>query len=759
MFTKVGIKFHGRDLILEAGKVAKQASGSVVVRYGDTVILVTVTADKGQRRVGDFVPLTVSYQEKYYATGKIPGGFFKREGRPTDAETLNSRLIDRPIRPLFPRQWPFETQIMPTILSADNESHPGVISLIGASAALEISPIPFEGPVAAVQVGRIGGQWLINPSYAQLDECDVELVVAGNRDGIAMVEGGAAIVSEADLLEGIFYGYESLIPLLDLQDQLRQAVGLPKLEFESIVCPDDLAKKIETMLRADMVEACKLPGKLERHERIRDLREGALKKLKEEEAELGEKDLFFYQMEEKIEKSIIRGMIATGVRADGRSLDQVRPIAVEAGVLPRTHGSALFTRGETQAIVVATLGTRKDERRMERLEEDYFKTFYLHYNFPPYCVAEVSNRLQPGRREIGHGHLAERALARVLPDHDDFPYTLRVVSEITESNGSSSMATVCGGSLALMDAGIPIKGQVAGVAMGLVKEGEGKFHVITDIVGDEDHSGDMDFKVAGTADGVTAVQMDIKCSGLDREIMGKALAQAREARLHILGKMNEVIDRPRADLSPFAPRIVHIQIPVDKIRDIIGPGGKMIRSIVEQTGAEIDVEDDGTVTVASANMAANDKAIQIIRDLTAEAEIGMVYTGTVRKVTDFGAFVEIIPGTDGLVHISQLENYRVERVTDILHEGDKVVVKCIGIDDNGKISLSRKEVLDQQPEGARKPPPPRESRANDDGPPPRDSRPHDGPQAPRESRPFSGDRPRPGGGERDRGPKRGRDRR
>ena len=446
MFTRVGIKFHGRDLILESGKIAKQASAAVVVRYGDTVSLVTVVAEKRMRQ-GDFMPLTVSYQEKYYATGKIPGGFFKREGRPTDFETLNSRIIDRPIRPLFPKGWRFETQIMPTVMSSDMGCHPGVLSLIGASAALEISPIPFDGPVGAVQVGRIGGQWLINPTYTQLEECDVELIVAGNRQGITMVEGGAAIVPEAEILEGIFFGYESLLPILDLQDELRQAVGLPKMEVEYVGCSEELAAKIEAMTRPDLDEAWKLPGKLDRHNRIWEIQQAALAQLKAEGIDLGYEDMFFYQAMDKVEKSIVRAMIIAGNgRCDGRTLDQVRPISVEVGFLPRVHGSALFTRGETQAVATATLGTRKDERRIERIEEDYFKTFYLHYNFPPYSVAETSNRLQPGRREIGHGFLAERALSRVLPAHDDFPYTVRVVSDITESNGSSSMATVCGGS-------------------------------------------------------------------------------------------------------------------------------------------------------------------------------------------------------------------------------------------------------------------------------------------------------------------------
>ncbi len=730
MYKKISLHYHGRELSLEAGKVAKQASGAVVLRYGDTVALVTAVAERTPRPLRDFAPITVNYQEKFYAAGKIPGGFFKRENRPTDFETLNCRLIDRPIRPLFPKQWVYETQIIPTVLSADYQSNPGVMCILGASAALEISHIPFEGPVAGVQVGRINNQWIINPSYEELDECDVEMVVAGNRDGVAMVEGGANMVPEDEILEGIFYAYEEIKPLLDMQDELRQAVGLPKMEHELIEPPKELADKIEKMLLKDLQEAWTLPGKLDRYDRQAELIKAAKAKLVEEETDFGPDEYYFNSLIEKLEKKVVRDQIVvSGKRADGRKLDEIRQIDIETAVLPRTHGSALFTRGETQGIVTTTLGTRKDERKIERLEEDYYKTFFLHYNFPPYSVAETSMRLGPGRRDIGHGYLAERALARVLPEHEDFPYTIRIVSEITESNGSSSMATVCGGSLSLMDAGVPVKGQVAGVAMGLIKEEEGKFHVLTDIMGHEDHVGDMDFKVAGTADGVTAVQMDIKISGLDKEIMQKALGQAREARLFILDKMNAIISAPKEEMSPYAPRIVSLKIPVDKIKDLIGPGGKVIRGIQEETGAQIDVEDDGTVRVASADAEVNAKVVAIINDLMAEPEIGEVYRGRVTKVVDFGAFVEILPGMEGLLHISEIEDHRIDQVTDVLREGDEVVVKCIRIDQGGKVALSRREVLDLQPEGAR-------AKRDDDD---------DDPEAPAESRPYTGNRPSPRG--------------
>ncbi len=697
MYAKVTTNFGGRELVLEAGKFARQASGSVLVSYGDNKVLVTAVATSEQRKGIDFVPLTVNYQEKFYASGKIPGGFFKREGRPTDAETLNCRLIDRPLRPLFHKGWDFETQIIPTVLSADQEAHTGALALIGASAALELSDIPFKGPVAAASVGRINGEFIINPSRAQFEQSDIDLVVAANKEGIVMVEGGARMVPEEDLIEAVFFAHEQLKPVLEMQERFREQVGVPKREFQPPEVDEDLRQRITSRALPGLEDALNREVKVARQNGIRDVWLEIKAEMEADEAlaeRVAEAKIIF----DGLERELVRQRIVeNGRRIDKRGYDEVRPVTCEVAVLPRCHGSAVFTRGETQAIVVSTLGTREDEKLIEHLDEEYFKTFYLHYNFPPFSVGETSPRLGPGRREIGHGALAERALARVLPSHDDFPYTIRVVSDILESNGSSSMATVCGGSLSLMDAGVPLQAQVAGIAMGLIKEAEGKFHILSDIIGDEDHCGDMDLKVAGTEKGVTALQMDIKISGVTKDIMKKALAQARQGRLHILGEMNKVIDTPRPDLSPYAPRVVTMKISVDKIKDVIGPGGKVIKSIVERTGAKIDVEDDGTIRIASINGAANDEVIKIIRELTQEAEVGAIYTGKVRKVTDFGAFVEIFPGTDGLVHISQLENHRVRRVTDVLREGDEVTVKCIGVDQDGKVSLSRKALLDKKP--------------------------------------------------------------
>jgi polyribonucleotide nucleotidyltransferase len=697
MYRKVSISFAGRELALEVGKVARQAHGSVLVSYGDNKVLVTAVASSEQREGVDFIPLTVNYQDKFYASGKIPGGFFKREGRPTEAETLNCRLIDRPLRPLFPKGWNFETQIMPTVLSADQEANTGVLALIGASAALELSDIPFLGPIAAVAVGRVDGQFIINPSRSQLEQSDIDLVVAGNSEGVIMVEGGARMALEEDILDAVFFAHEQIQPVLELQNKLREQMGVPKREFQPAEIDEDLKQKITSRAQPVMEEALNCQEKLERHRRINDLWSELKAEFEADEALAGRTDEARVILSEMERELVRQRLIEAGERIDHRRFDEVRPVTCEVGLLPRCHGSALFTRGETQAIVVTTLGTREDEKLIEHLDEEYFKTFYLHYNFPPFSVGETSFRLAPGRREIGHGALAERALARVLPSHDDFPYTIRVVSDILESNGSSSMATVCGASLSLMDAGVPIQAPVAGIAMGLIKEAEGKFHILSDIIGDEDHCGDMDLKVAGTAEGITSVQMDIKISGVTREIMRRALLQAHQGRLHILQVMNQTLAGPRPELSPYAPRVVTMQIPLEKIKDVIGPGGKVIKGIIERTGATIDIDDKGTIRIASINGEANDKVIRIIRELTQEAEVGAVYNGKVKKITDFGAFVEIFPGTDGLVHISQLENYRVRRVTDVLREGDEVVVKCIGVDQDGKISLSRKAVLDLQP--------------------------------------------------------------
>ncbi|NMC73295.1 MAG: polyribonucleotide nucleotidyltransferase [Geobacteraceae bacterium] len=681
---------QGKTVILETGWMAKQAHGAVVVRCGDTMVLVTAVAAKSAREGQDFFPLTVNYQEKAYAGGKIPGGFFKREGRPSENETLSSRLIDRPIRPLFPEHFFNETQIMATVISADRDHDPAMLSIVGASAALEISDIPFQGPIAGVKVGRVDGRFICNPSAEELEKSDIEIVVAGSRDAVIMVEGGAAIVSEQEMLDAVYFGHAALQPLLDAQKELRALAGVAKREVPAPTVDETLKSKVSELAKEKIKEAVKIKTKVERHERLaliaEEIQAALLDDYEDRAAEIaGFLDDLEYQL-------VREHIVKDGVRIDGRDTRTIRTITPEVGILPRAHGSSLFTRGETQALVAATLGTSIDEQRIDSLYGESKKRFMLHYNFPPFSVGETSMRLAPGRREIGHGMLAERALERVLPGFDDFPYTIRIVSDILESNGSSSMATVCGGSLALMDAGVPVKAPVAGIAMGLIKEGD-TFTILSDILGDEDHLGDMDFKVAGTAEGVTALQMDIKITGVTREIMQRALEQAREGRLHILGKMAEALVQPRTEMSPYAPRITTIYVKTDKIRDVIGSGGKNIRGITEATGVTIDIEDTGKINIASHDMAACELAIKMIRDLTAEAEEGKLYMGTVKKVMDFGAFVEIFPGTDGLVHISELDTERVKNVSDILREGDKVLVKCIGIDKQGKIKLSRKEAL------------------------------------------------------------------
>ena len=687
---KVAVDFGGRTITIATGKMAKQASGAVMVSCGDTMVLVTAVALKSAKEGQDFFPLTVNYQEKAYAGGKIPGGFFKREGRPTENETLTCRFIDRPIRPLFPENFLNDTQIMATVVSADQDNDPGILAMIGASAALEVSDIPFFGPIAGVKVGRVDGKFVCNPTAEQLEASDLEVVVAASRDAVIMVEGGAAEISEADLLEAIFFGHSSVQPIIDAQIELRKLAGVPKRVIDTPVVDEALKAKVTELARAQMDEAVKIRSKQERHNRIDAIVDETLAAL---EADFPGRAAEIKDFLEGFEYELVREhILKDGERIDGRDTRTIRPITSEVGILPRVHGSALFTRGETQALVAATLGTSSDEQRIDSLYGESRKRFMLHYNFPPFSVGETSFRLAPGRREIGHGYLAERALERVLPKHDDFPYTIRIVSDILESNGSSSMASVCGGALSMMDAGVPITAPVAGIAMGLIKEGD-DVAILSDILGDEDHLGDMDFKVAGTANGVTAIQMDIKITGVTREIMGKALDQAKEGRLHILGKMADALTAPRSDMSPYAPRITTIWVKTDKIRDVIGSGGKNIRGITESTGVSIDIEDTGKINIASTNKEACDKAIKMIRDLTAEAEEGKLYMGTVRKVMDFGAFVEIFPGTDGLVHISELDTERVKNVTDILKEGDKVLVKCIGIDKQGKIKLSRKEAL------------------------------------------------------------------
>jgi polyribonucleotide nucleotidyltransferase len=690
MEHKVEIDFRDRKIVIETGKMAKQANGSVTVCCGDTMVLVTAVAGKNIKEGQDFFPLTVNYQEKSYAGGKIPGGFFKREGRPSENEVLTCRLIDRPLRPLFPASYLNETQVMATVISADQDNDPGILAMIGASAALELSDIPFLGPIAGVKVGRVNGQFICNPTADELENSDIDIVVAGSRDAVIMVEGGAAVVSEEDMLDAIFFGHESIQPILKAQEELRAKAGVPKREVSELNVDRTLESRVRDLALSKIKDAVRIKTKADRHNTLAAISEEILAVLLPE-YESREKEIKNFLGD--LEYELVRDHIITdGERIDGRDTKTVRQITSEVGLLPRAHGSCLFTRGETQALVAATLGTSIDEQRIDSLYGESKRRFLLHYNFPPYSVGETSNRLAPGRREIGHGKLAERALQRVLPVFDDFPYTIRIVSEILESNGSSSMATVCGGSLSMMDAGVPLKAPVAGIAMGLIKEGD-NIAILTDILGDEDHLGDMDFKVAGTAEGVTALQMDIKITGVTKDIMQKALAQAKEGRLHILGKMSETLDTGRGELSPFAPRITTIYVKTDKIRDVIGSGGKNIRGITDATGVTIDIEDTGKINIASHDMAACEKAIKMIRDLTAEAEEGKLYMGTVRKVMDFGAFVEIFPGTDGLVHISELDTERVKNVSDVLKEGDKVLVKCIGIDKQGKIKLSRKEAL------------------------------------------------------------------
>jgi polyribonucleotide nucleotidyltransferase len=687
---RVEIDLHGRRLSIESGRVAKQAGGSALVRYGDTVVLVTAVAAREARESIDFFPLTVDYQEKTFAAGKIPGGFFKREGRPSEKEVLTSRLCDRPLRPLFPEGFRCETQVIATVLSYDKENDPDVLAMIGASAALEISDIPFNGPIAGVRVGRIDGTLVLNPTASQVAQCDLQMIIAGSRDAIVMVEGGARMLSEDVVLDALYFGHRELQPILDMQAELRRALGKPKRTVVPPAVDQVLAARVRELASEKIAEALAVSGKHERNDAVHQARADVLAKLS---GEFAEREREIKHLFEHVHEGIVRAMIvAERRRIDGRGLADIRAISCEVQVLPRTHGSALFTRGETQALVVATLGTSSDEQRIDALIGDTYKKFMLHYNFPPFSVGEVKFLRSPGRREIGHGALAERAVSAVLPDDTQFPYTIRLVSEILESNGSSSMATVCGSSLALMDAGVPIKAPVAGIAMGLIREG-GEIRVLSDILGDEDHLGDMDFKVAGTAEGVTAVQMDIKIGGVTREIMRDALYQAREGRLHILRAMQLALASPRPDVSSYAPRIVTLKIRQDRIRDVIGPGGKVIRGIIEETGVKIDVEDDGTIYIASVDESAMQKAVDWVHRLTAEAEVGKIYKGVVKKIMDFGAFVEILPGTDGLVHISQLAPERVARVRDVLNEGDEVMVKVLEVDKTGKIRLSRKDAL------------------------------------------------------------------
>jgi polyribonucleotide nucleotidyltransferase len=690
------LKLNDIELTFETGRVARQADGSAWIRYGETVALVAAVAAPHPREGLDFLPLTVDYRERTSAAGKIPGGFFKREGRPTDHETLSARIIDRSIRPLFPKGWRSEIQVMVTILSADPYNASDVLAATGASLALCLSDIPFAGPLATLRVGRVQGQLIANPTFKQLEESDLELVVSCSQEAIVMVEGKADQVSEQVLIDALLFAFDQCQPILRLQQEIIAACGKPKRTFTPRELDPGLVEQVRAWVGGEMETSLNLQEKLPRYAAGDALRDRVLALAQERYPELKTLKGDVEQVLDKMRREVVRGRIArTGLRLDGRDLKTVRPIQIELGVLPRAHGSVLFTRGETQAIVTTTLGTSRDEQLIEGLESEYRKRFLLHYNFPSYSVGEVRPIRGPGRREIGHGTLAERALKMLIPSAEQFPYTIRIVSDVTESNGSSSMATVCGGSLSLMDAGVKIPKAVAGVAMGLIKEGEA-FHVLTDILGDEDHLGDMDFKVAGTRDGITAIQMDIKVTGISRKVLETALAQAREARLHVLGEMDKAISAPRPEMSPYAPRITTIQIRPERIKDIIGPGGRVIKEIVAQTGCSIDVEDDGTVRIGSSDPAAAERAVQIVKELTQEAEVGKIYMSTVKKITDFGAFCEILPGTDGLLHISEMSEKRVEKVTDLLREGDEVLVKVVGIDRQGKIRLSRKEALAQQ---------------------------------------------------------------
>lgn len=688
--TNVEKEIKGKSLSLETGRFAKQADGSVVVRYGDTIVLATAVAKKEARADIDFFPLTVDYQEKAYAAGKIPGGFFKREGRPSEKETLTSRLIDRPIRPLFPDGFHCETQGIVSVLSFGEENISDLLGIIGVSAALSISDIPFDGPVGAARIGIVGDTFVVNPDLEEMQECDFTLVVAGTEDAILMVEGGGQEIMEALLLEGLDLAHKEIRKVIELQKDLVAKIGKEKRVVEAPKLDENLSKSVSDMGLNKIKEAIAIPDKMVRQEALNNICQDIITELNTGEEDNSKNISIIFN---KLEKNLVRNMVLdTGIRSDGRKPDEVRAISADVGILPRTHGSALFVRGETQALVVVTLGTSDDEQRIDALEGDYRRSFMLHYNFPPFSVGEVKFLRSAGRREIGHGKLAERALTEILPSKDDFPYTIRIVSDVLESNGSSSMATVCGGTLSLMDAGVPIKAPVAGIAMGLIKEGD-RAVVLTDILGLEDHLGDMDFKVTGTESGITAFQMDVKISGVTREIMETALNQAKEGRLHILGKMNEVLSGPRDNMSAYAPRIYTIKIKTDKIRDVIGVGGKVIRGIVEQTGVKIDIDDSGIVHIASSDEESARKAIAIVEGIIAEAELGKIYDGKVKRIMDFGAFVEILPGTEGLLHISQIAEERIAKVTDVLKEGDELAVKVIEIDKTGRIRLSRKEVL------------------------------------------------------------------
>ena len=686
------IQIGSRRMSIETGKLAKQADGSVVVRSGDTVVLVTACHAASPREGIDFLPLTVDYREYTYASGRIPGGFFKREGKPPEKEVLTSRLIDRPCRPLFASGWRYETQIIALLLSADQDNDSDVLAITGASAALALSEIPFEKTIAGVRVGIVDGAFVINPTYPERKQSTLDLIVAGSSDGILMVEAGAKEVSESQVVGALEAAHAAIKQIVAAIDDLKATVGKKKLTVSGKEVDHAFHKSVEDKAFVPLGDAMRILQKLESYSQVDEVLADLLEGVDEERH--SEAKHIFHELQEKVLRDEV---LNKGHRLDGRKFDEIRPIWTEAGVLPRVHGSVVFTRGETQALVTCTLGTADDEQKVEHVSGEFYKRFMLHYNFPPFSVGETGRFTGPGRREIGHGALAERALAPVIPSEEKFAYTIRLVSDILESNGSSSMASVCGGAMAMMDAGVPIKAPVAGIAMGLIMdETSGKYAVLSDIAGAEDHHGDMDFKVAGTAQGITALQMDIKVTGINSEVMSKALDQARAGRMHILGEMAKTLGAPRTSMSMFAPRIITIKIPVDKIRDVIGPGGKMIRSIIERTGVKIDVEDDGRVNVASADGESAQKAIAIIQELTATPEINKTYMGKVARITDFGAFVEIFPGTDGLLHVSEIANHRVKDVRDELKEGQQILVKVINIDPTGKIRLSRKALLQDE---------------------------------------------------------------
>ncbi|HOL99756.1 MAG TPA: polyribonucleotide nucleotidyltransferase [Limnochordia bacterium] len=700
MQTEFRRELAGRPLVLEFGGVAKQANGSVLVRYGETVVLVTATMSKEPRTGIDFFPLLVDYEERQYAVGRIPGGWGRREGRPSEEAILSARMIDRPLRPLFPEGFRNDVHIVATVMSVDKSNSPTIAALIGASAALHVSDIPFGGPVGGVKVGRVNGRFVLNPTLAEQAESDLEITIAGTKDAVTMVEAGANEVPEQAILEAISFGHQFIKELCLWQEEIRAQIGKGKAEVTVFQPALDLDRWVREHVYEELVQALKASEKLERERLLDEVRGGAHEAYQEEfgEEEYEEQSKFIDAVFDAVLKEEVRRAITQdGMRPDGRRPEEIRPVTCQVGLLPRAHGSGLFTRGQTQVLTSVTLGLKSDEQLLDSLTDEESKRYIHHYNFPPYSVGEVRPIRGPGRREIGHGALAERALLPMIPKEEEFPYTIRLVSEVLESNGSSSMASVCGSTLALMDAGVPIKQPVAGIAMGLVMM-DGKYTILTDIQGLEDALGDMDFKVAGTSRGITALQMDIKISGVTQLIMAEALEQARKARLFILDKMLAVIPKPRPDLSKYAPRIITMEIPVDKIRDVIGPGGKIIRDIIAKTGVEIDIEDDGRVYIASTDEEGGKKAQQLIERYVKDVEVGETYLGVVKRIMNFGAFVEILPGKEGLVHISQLENRRVKRVEDVLKVGDEVLVKVLEIDRQGRINLSRKEALAEEKE-------------------------------------------------------------